>query len=46
MPMTWQFFSTYCDEAYALISPDFLAAGAAAPSGFNLTQLEQDVGGL
>ncbi len=46
MPMSWQFFSTYCDEAYALISPDFLAAGAAAPSGFNLAQLEQDVAGL
>jgi len=41
MPMSWQFFATYCDEAYALISPDFLPGGTA-PSGFDLSQLEQD----
>ena len=46
MPMTWEFFATYCDEAYALISADFFVGGTTAPSGFNLAELEQDVSGL
>lgn len=43
MPMTWEFFTTYCDEAYAAISPDFVATGGQTPSGFNLDQLKTDL---
>ena len=39
MPMSWEFFASYCDEAYALVSPDFLIDGKAAPNGLNLSQL-------
>ena len=41
--MTWSFFDRYCDEAYAIISNDYLAHGEA-PSGFNLTELKEDLG--
>lgn len=43
MPMTWSFFNTYCDEAYAVISPDFLDARGKTPSGFDLDQLKSDL---
>jgi hypothetical protein len=43
MPMTWEFFDAYCDEAYAAISPDFITEGGQAPSGFNLDQLKTDL---
>jgi hypothetical protein len=43
MPMTWQFFNAYCDEAYAVISPDFLDSRGQAPSGFDLDQLKADL---
>jgi hypothetical protein len=46
MPMSWEFFASYCDEAYALVSPDFLIDGKAAPNGLNLSQLEHDAGTL
>jgi hypothetical protein len=40
--MTWGFWSAYCDEAYALLSTDFLKANAT-PDGIQLTTLEQDI---
>jgi hypothetical protein len=40
--MTWSFWDRYCDEAYALLSQDFLEAGRA-PNGFDLRALEQDL---
>ena len=40
--MTWQFFSLYCDEAYALLSNDWLNAGKS-PAGFDLAALQQDL---
>ena len=43
MPMTWEFFDTYCDEAYAAISPDFVGDGGQTPSGFDLGQLQSDL---
>jgi hypothetical protein len=43
MPMSWEFFDAYCDEAYAVISPDWLDAHGQAPSGFDLAQLESDL---
>jgi hypothetical protein len=43
--MTWQFWDAYCDEAYGLLSPDWVAAGKA-PAGFDWKQLESDMGEL
>ena len=40
--MTWRFWERYVDEAYALISPDFLTAGRA-PNGFDLAALKADL---
>jgi len=40
--MTWAFWDRYCDEVYALLSPDFLERGEA-PNGFDLAALERDL---
>jgi hypothetical protein len=40
--MTWQFWDTYCDEAYALLSTDW-TEGKLAPPGFNYEQLSADI---
>lgn len=40
--MTWQFWDRYCDEAYCIISNDFLRAGHA-PNGFDLDALKADL---
>jgi len=40
--MTWSFWNTYCDEAYAIISNDF-AGAKTAPSGFDLAALQADL---
>ena len=40
--MTWSFWERYVDEAYALISPDFLT-GDRAPNGFDLAALKADL---
>ena len=45
-PMTWQFFRTYCDEAYAVLSDDWLRADRTAPNGFDLDELKRDLAGL
>ena len=47
--MTWGFWAAYCDEAYAILSPDFLKqknGQTVAPSGFNLAQLQEDLADL
>jgi hypothetical protein len=36
--MTWAFLGTYCDEAHALLSPDW-----SPPSGFDMAALEADL---
>jgi len=41
--MTWAAVERYCDEAYALLSPDWLAQDSASPSGFDLCQLHADL---
>jgi hypothetical protein len=49
MPMTWEFFDTYCDEAYAIISPDFLETKdgkQSTPHGFDVDQLETDLAAI
>jgi|SRR5581483_773292 len=40
--MTWSFFSRYCDEAYCLLSTDFLENGKS-PEGFDLDALKADL---
>jgi len=40
--MTWGFWVAYCDEAYALLSDDFLTADKT-PAGIDLVTLEQDL---
>jgi hypothetical protein len=41
--MTWTFWDAYCDEAYAIISPEWFNDQQKAPSGFDLAQLSQDL---
>ena len=41
--MTPDFYAAYSDEAYAVLSPDWLMPGGKAPPGFNLEQLKADV---
>jgi hypothetical protein len=41
--MSWQFYNAYMDEAFAVLSPDWLNAKEVAPSGFNLAALQQDL---
>jgi hypothetical protein len=40
--MTWSFWDRYCDEAYCIISKDFLD-GDRAPNGFDLQALRADL---
>jgi hypothetical protein len=40
--MTWSFWEHYVDEAYCLLSEDFLS-GDRAPNGFDLAALKQDL---
>jgi len=47
--MTWGFWKAYCDEAYAILSPDYLQqknGQTVAPNGFNMAQLQEDLGDL
>jgi hypothetical protein len=41
-PMSWQFYNAYVDEAYAVLSSDFLGR-RGSPSGFKMQQLEADL---
>jgi hypothetical protein len=40
--LTWSFWARYCDEAYCILSDDFLTKGNA-PNGFDLAALEADL---
>lgn len=40
---TWEFLDEVCDEAYAVITHEWIAANGLAPSGFNLAQLMADL---
>ena len=44
--MTWSFWEAYCDEAYAILSTDYLTGQKTTPQGFNLTQLQADLADL
>jgi hypothetical protein len=41
--LTWDFFTTYCDEAYAVLSPGWFDATGCAPNGFDRDQLRRDL---
>lgn len=40
------FLAAYCDEAWAIISPEILNASGVTPEGFNLDQLRADLAEL
>lgn len=42
---TWGFMTKYADEGYAIISPDFLAAGKS-PAGFDTATLTADLAAI
>ena len=44
--MTWSFWEAYCDEAYAILSKDYLNGKKQAPQGFSLAQLQADLADL
>ncbi len=43
--MSWGFYQDYSDEAYAVLSSDFLAQGRT-PAGFDLAQLQADLAAI
>lgn len=44
--MTWSFWEAYCDEAYAILSTDYLNNKKQSPAGFNMQQLQTDLADL
>jgi hypothetical protein len=43
-PMSWQFYTTYADEAFAVLSVDWINKRLKkAPPGLNLKALEADL---
>jgi len=42
--MSWEFYQTYMDEAFAVLSNDWISQRlGTAPNGFNLASLQQDL---
>jgi len=41
--LTWAWLAAYADEAYAVLSPDWIRTSGTAPSGFDLAQLQSDL---
>ncbi|MBW4038399.1 MAG: hypothetical protein HIU91_05875 [Acidobacteria bacterium] len=41
--MTWEFFSRYVDEAYAVLSQDWVELDSKCPSGFDVSLLDRDL---
>lgn len=44
--VTWNFLRAYCDEAYAILTPDWIEADGKSPSGFDTNQLLADLSAL
>jgi hypothetical protein len=44
--MTWDFLGTYADEAFCLLSKDWLEASGRSPSGLAFGQLQADLANL
>lgn len=45
-PMSWEFYTAYADEAFAVLSQDFIEANKQAPAGVDLATLESDLATL
>ena len=43
MRMTWSFWGAYGDEAYAVLSSDWLNPNHKSPGGFDIAALTQDL---
>jgi hypothetical protein len=46
LKMSHNFFGDYCDEAYAVLSEDWLTSQGETLAGFNLAQLRKDIAAL
>jgi hypothetical protein len=44
--VSWKWFTTYVDESYIAISPDWFDKNNMSPGGFNINQLQSDLGSL
>jgi len=44
--MTWSFWEAYTEEAYAILSNDYLTKKKQSPQGFNMQQLQEDLADL
>jgi len=44
--MTWGFWQTYCDEAYAVLGPDLFDGLSTAPAGVDVTALRDALAAL
>jgi hypothetical protein len=45
-PMSWEFYNAYCDESYAVLSPDFVTKTRPTPDGFDLKTLLADLAAI
>lgn len=43
LTMTWQFWDTYCEESYAILSNNWFNGQNKAPNGFDLATLQADL---
>jgi len=41
---SWEWFLTYCDEAWAVLDDEWVSGARPAPNGFNLDALKVDLG--
>lgn len=46
LKMSWDFFRAYVDEAYAILSPDFVSGTKPAPNGFDMESLIADLNSI
>jgi hypothetical protein len=44
--MTWGFWEAYCDEAYAIVSNDYITGKKKTSEGFSMQQLQEDLADL
>ncbi|WP_407308123.1 hypothetical protein [Desulfosporosinus sp. SB140] len=44
--MTVDFLTTYCEEAWAILSQEFINGKGVSPEGFNLAQLQADLAAI
>ena len=43
---TWAWLTLYCEEAYAIVSQEWVSGAAAAPNGFDVAALNADLQAL